>query len=96
MALPKGKISKARKHSRQANWKISAPSIVKCPRCQKMKLSHRVCKHCGASLDKQAKAAVKKDKKVAKKAKKEAETAPEAAEAEVSAKKPARKAKKAE
>ncbi|MDR0929372.1 MAG: 50S ribosomal protein L32 [Oscillospiraceae bacterium] len=47
MALPKGKISKARKHSRQANWKISAPSIVKCPRCSKMKLSHRVCKHCG-------------------------------------------------
>ena len=47
MALPKGNISKARKHSRQANWKISAPSIVKCPRCQKMKLSHRVCKHCG-------------------------------------------------
>ena len=47
MALPKGKISKARKHSRQANWKISAPSIVKCPRCQMMKLSHRVCNHCG-------------------------------------------------
>lgn len=47
MALPKGKISKARKHSRRANWKIGAPSIVKCPRCQKMKLSHRVCKHCG-------------------------------------------------
>ena len=21
--------------------------IVKCPRCGKMKLSHRVCKHCG-------------------------------------------------
>jgi len=47
MALPKGKISKARKHSRQANWKISGPTIVKCPRCQKMKLTHRVCKHCG-------------------------------------------------
>ena len=47
MALPKGKISKARKHARAANWKISAPSIVKCPRCQKMKLAHRVCKHCG-------------------------------------------------
>ena len=47
MALPKGKISKARKHARRANWKISAPSIVKCPRCQKMKLAHRVCKHCG-------------------------------------------------
>ena len=47
MALPKGKISKARKHARRANWKISAPSIVKCPRCQKMKLAHRVCKNCG-------------------------------------------------
>ena len=47
MALPKGKISKARKNARRANWKISAPSIVKCPRCQKMKLAHRVCKNCG-------------------------------------------------
>ena len=34
MATPKGKISKARKHSRRsAHWKL--------------KLSHRVCKHCG-------------------------------------------------
>ena len=47
MALPKGKISKARKHARRANWKISAPSVVKCPRCQKMKLPHHVCKFCG-------------------------------------------------
>ena len=51
MATPKGKISKARKHSRRsAHWKLSAPGIVKCPRCGKMKLSHRVCKHCGAEL----------------------------------------------
>ena len=27
MATPKGKISKARKHSRQANWKLSLPGI---------------------------------------------------------------------
>ncbi len=47
MIGPKGKISKARKHSRRANWKITAPSIVACPRCQKMKQTHRVCKHCG-------------------------------------------------
>ncbi len=47
MAGPKGKISKARKNSRRANWKLSAPSIEKCPRCQKMKLSHRICRHCG-------------------------------------------------
>ena len=48
MAVPKGKTSKARKHSRRAaNWSLSVPGIVKCPRCQKMKLAHRVCKHCG-------------------------------------------------
>ena len=47
MATPKGKISKARKHSRQANWKLSLPSIVECPQCHQMKLSHRVCKQCG-------------------------------------------------
>ena len=47
MATPKGKISKARKHSRQANWKLSAPAIVECPPCHQMKLSHRVCKQCG-------------------------------------------------
>ena len=48
MATPKGKISKARKHSRcSAHWKLSMPGIASCPRCGKMKLSHRVCKHCG-------------------------------------------------
>lgn len=47
MATPKGKISKARKHSRQANWKLSAPAIVECPQCHQMKLAHRVCKQCG-------------------------------------------------
>ena len=47
MATPKGKISKARKRSRQANWKLSLPGIVECPQCHQMKLAHRVCKHCG-------------------------------------------------
>ncbi|MBR2572175.1 MAG: 50S ribosomal protein L32 [Clostridia bacterium] len=48
MAVPKGKTSKARRDTRRsAHWKLSLPGIVKCPRCQKMKLSHRVCKNCG-------------------------------------------------
>ena len=47
MALPKGKISKARKHSRRANWKLTVPGIVECPQCHQMKLAHRVCNHCG-------------------------------------------------
>ena len=49
MALPKGKISKARKHSRRANWKLTVPGIVECPQCHQMKLAHRVCKHCGST-----------------------------------------------
>ena len=38
MATPKGKVSKARRNSRRANWKLSLPGIVKCPKCGKMKL----------------------------------------------------------
>jgi large subunit ribosomal protein L32 len=47
MAVPKRKSSKARRDSRRANWKLSTPGIVECPRCHKPKLSHRVCKACG-------------------------------------------------
>ena len=47
MAVPKGKVSKARKHSRRANWKLTLPGIVECPQCHQMKLAHRVCKNCG-------------------------------------------------
>ena len=47
MAVPKGKISKARRNSRRANWKLSLPGIVECPQCHQMKLAHRVCKRCG-------------------------------------------------
>ncbi len=60
MAVPKGKISKARKHSRRANWKLSMPGIVECPQCHQMKLSHRVCKNCGYYKGVQV---VKKDEK---------------------------------
>ena len=44
MALPKGKVSKARGRKRRANWKLSLPGIVECPQCHEKKLSHRVCK----------------------------------------------------
>ena len=47
MAVPKGKVSKARRNSRRANWKHSMPGIVACPQCKTMKLAHRVCKKCG-------------------------------------------------
>ena len=53
MAVPKGKVSKARRDSRRANWKLTMPGIVECPQCHQMKLSHRVCKQCGTYKGKQ-------------------------------------------
>lgn len=47
MAVPKGKVSKARGRKRRTHWKLDLPSISVCPHCHQMKLSHRVCKHCG-------------------------------------------------
>ena len=47
MAVPKGKVSKARRNSRKANWKVSTPSIVECPHCHEYKEAHKVCKSCG-------------------------------------------------
>lgn len=48
MAVPKSKVSKARRDSRRAmTWKLSLPGIVECPKCHEAKLAHRVCKKCG-------------------------------------------------
>ena len=48
MAVPKKRTSKARRDSRRSShWKLSMPGIVACPQCHKLKLAHRVCKHCG-------------------------------------------------
>ncbi len=44
---PKRKISRARRDSRRANWKLSLPGIVECPQCKAKKLAHRMCKACG-------------------------------------------------
>ena len=47
MAVPKTRISKARKHSRRANWGLSVPGMVKCPQCGELKMPHRICPACG-------------------------------------------------
>lgn len=46
MANPKRRWSKARTRSRKANWKLSAPAMVKC-QCGEYRMSHRVCGNCG-------------------------------------------------
>lgn len=47
MAVPKNKVSKARRDKRRANWKLSAPNLVECPQCHELKMPHRVCPSCG-------------------------------------------------
>ncbi len=61
MAVPKGKTSKQRKHTRSANWKISAPSLVECGHCHELKENHKVCLNCGYYDGQQV--VVKKEKK---------------------------------
>ena len=47
MAVPKGKVSKARRDKRRANWKLEQPNFGRCPHCQEFKMPHRVCGSCG-------------------------------------------------
>lgn len=48
MAVPKRKLSSARKNKRRSNvWKLSAPSFSKCTQCGELKMPHRVCPSCG-------------------------------------------------
>lgn len=48
MAVPKSKVSKARRNKRRSShWKLSAPKLVACPNCGELHLPHRVCKACG-------------------------------------------------
>ena len=48
MAVPKRKTSKARRDKRRANWKLSIPGFVSCPKCGEPIMGHRVCKACGS------------------------------------------------
>ena len=48
MAVPKRKVSRARRDKRRSSvWKLAAPNLVACPRCKELKMPHRVCASCG-------------------------------------------------
>jgi len=47
MALPKRKISKARRDKRRTHYKLLLPTYTTCPQCQETKLPHAVCLNCG-------------------------------------------------
>ncbi len=48
MAVPKRRISKARRDKRRSSvWKMNAPELQKCPNCGEYKRTHRLCAACG-------------------------------------------------
>ena len=49
MAVPKKKVSSARRDKRRSNnFKLELPGMVKCSKCGEYVLAHRVCKNCGS------------------------------------------------
>ena len=47
MAVPKSKVSKARRDKRRSShWKLESPGLVKCPSCDELRLPHRRCDAC--------------------------------------------------
>jgi large subunit ribosomal protein L32 len=48
MAVPKKKVSKARRDKRRSSvWKLDAPALSRCTQCGEWKMPHRVCSACG-------------------------------------------------
>ena len=48
MAVPKRRVSKARRDKRRSNvWKLEAPAFSRCTQCGALKMPHRVCPNCG-------------------------------------------------
>ena len=48
MAVPKRKVSKARRDKRRsAVWKLNAPALSRCTNCGELIAPHKVCPSCG-------------------------------------------------
>ena len=47
MAVPKNKISKARRDKRRATYKLEVPGMIACPKCKSLIRPHRICSACG-------------------------------------------------
>jgi large subunit ribosomal protein L32 len=53
MAVPKRKVSKARRNRRRAHDSLSRPYAGLCPQCRQPKPVHRACPSCGYYKGKQ-------------------------------------------
>ena len=48
MAVQQRRNSKTRKYKRRTHFKLTAPTLVKCPACGEDKLPHHACSACGS------------------------------------------------
>ncbi|MCC6175980.1 MAG: 50S ribosomal protein L32 [Chloroflexi bacterium] len=46
-ALPKKKVSRARRGNRRMHLALKLPQLMNCPQCGARKVTHRVCPTCG-------------------------------------------------
>lgn len=47
MPNPKRRLSKSKRHKRRTHHVLHLSSFSKCPRCNQLKMPHRVCGNCG-------------------------------------------------
>ncbi len=48
MAVPKRKVSKARRDKRRSSvWKLTPPTLTKCTQCGEFAVPHQACGNCG-------------------------------------------------
>ncbi len=65
MAVQQRRNSKTRKAKRRTHYKLTAPTLVKCPSCGEMKLPHHACPSCGAVGNEKPAAKAETEKKAA-------------------------------
>ena len=63
MALPKRKHSKSRRDKSRTHWKLTLPSMTKCPQCAQPVMPHCVCLRCGYYRGRQVLVIAEKPKK---------------------------------
>ncbi|CAM0117667.1 50S ribosomal protein L32 [Rhabdochlamydiaceae symbiont of Dictyostelium giganteum] len=47
MAVPRNRLSNARKNSRRAHHAKTPKNVISCTNCQAVRIPHRVCQSCG-------------------------------------------------
>ena len=58
MAVPKGKVSRARRDKRRSShWKLTPPVLILCPKCGAPRRPHTMCPECGTYNSRPVKAA---------------------------------------